>query len=356
MAALDREREKLQQFERQDRPAFDRWMAATFGTLQTELRGLGASVAEKSELVGEIEDEMFFGNCRSYHAAWRQVTERRAAIANGTFSAPAEDEEDFEDSFGSSDPFGFAPENHDDAARDSGGDSLSDREAEKLFRSFISEFAGVDPDFLDPRDYARMLRDFKASVLGKNGPGSSRIGGSSRSHRPGVGTAPNPARTRLKELYRILVRRLHPDVRADGDPRVTAVWHEVQVAYAAGDEARLETLLAFTDVRENRTGAHTTLSQWRAVVGELKAAINAVRRSLRVARRDRAWNFVRTENRTELEHKVAGELARAISRQRAQLTELEQLLDLWSKPPVSRRRPPRAKSGRPSARQSEFQF
>jgi hypothetical protein len=35
---------------------------------------------------------------------------------------------------------------------------------------------------------------------------------------------------RFKEIYRILVRRLHPDLRADGDATVSALWHEVQEA------------------------------------------------------------------------------------------------------------------------------
>jgi hypothetical protein len=359
MTALDREREKLKQIERQDLPAFDRWVAANYGPLQTELRELGVTIAEKAGLVAEIEDEVFFGNCRSYHAAWKRVTERRTAIANGTGAASPEDDDDDDDPFASFDPFGFGRK---DGARfpgqteDPDSNSPTDREAEELFRDFIFEFGGIDPDSLDPREYARMLGDFKATMLGMGASGHPRSGGSSRSARPDLDPKPNPARTRLKELYRTLVRRLHPDVRADGDPNVTAVWHEVQVAYAAGDEARLETLLAFTDVRENRAGSHTTLSQWRAVIAELKAAINAVRRSLRLARRDRAWNFVRAENRTALEAKVSSELTRALARKRAERTELEHLLDLWSKPPVSRRRPAPAKTNRQSVRQSEFQF
>ena len=40
---------------------------------------------------------------------------------------------------------------------------------------------------------------------------------------------------RIKEIYRRLVRRLHPDLRANGDATVSSLWHEVQEAYAAGE-------------------------------------------------------------------------------------------------------------------------
>src|SRR5437588_12761186 len=53
---------------------------------------------------------------------------------------------------------------------------------------------------------------------------------------------------RVKEIYRRLVRRLHPDLRADGDATVSSLWHEVQEAYAAGDVARMELLLALSDL------------------------------------------------------------------------------------------------------------
>jgi hypothetical protein len=45
--------------------------------------------------------------------------------------------------------------------------------------------------------------------------------------------------TRLKEIYRQLVRRLHPDARTDAKDGVEAIWHEVQEAYVKGDVERL---------------------------------------------------------------------------------------------------------------------
>ena len=59
---------------------------------------------------------------------------------------------------------------------------------------------------------------------------------------------------RVKELYRILVRRLHPDLRADASAAVSALWHEVQEAYAASDVAHMEILLALSDIESQQRG------------------------------------------------------------------------------------------------------
>ena len=102
-----------------------------------------------------------------------------------------------------------------------------------------------------------------------------------------------PEDARLKEVYRLLVRRLHPDTRADGDPEVSALWHEVQEAYQAGKLERLEMLLALTDIRSKSAGEHTTLYQMREVLAELRRAFEALQKSLREARKEPAWNFTR---------------------------------------------------------------
>src|SRR5205814_5812795 len=48
-------------------------------------------------------------------------------------------------------------------------------------------------------------------------------------------TKPVTIDLRVKEIYRRLVRRLHPDLRADRDASVSSLWHEVQEAYAGGE-------------------------------------------------------------------------------------------------------------------------
>src|SRR5262249_24746329 len=112
---------------------------------------------------------------------------------------------------------------------------------------------------------------------------------------------------RVKELYRRLVRRLHPDLRADGSAEVSALWHEVQEAYAADDIARMEILLAVSDI-ESRRVHDQTLSQMQIVLAELQRAQLALEKSLFEAEREEAWNFARVGPSPELQQRVESQL------------------------------------------------
>lgn len=128
-----------------------------------------------------------------------------------------------------------------------------------LFENFLRAVMGMNPDRMSDAKYEKMFGDFKANVLGHERP-----------ERQADLVPPKPLQSRIKELYRQLVRRLHPDTRAESDAEVSAVWHEVQEAYSDGNVERLEMLLAMTDLQENATGEHTSLSQMRSVLSELR--------------------------------------------------------------------------------------
>jgi hypothetical protein len=224
---------------------------------------------------------------------------------------------------------------------DGGKGAYSEEEEEELdefaatlmFEEFVRTFLGMNPDRMSDRQYDKMFAEFKANVLGKDhppGPGQ---------HRPGpereADFAPEPPKSqenRVKELYRLLVRRLHPDMKADSNAEVSALWHEVQEAYAAGNVERLETLLAFTDIQANTAGEHTSLFQMRAVLSELRSAFNALQRTLRGAKKDHAWNFARLEDRSQVEARVRREMESTVGWHEDQLRQLEALIAKWSAP------------------------
>lgn len=318
LRSVDREREKLERFEREDLPEFERWRASEFGAALTDLREMADRLAAKDDLAAEIEDEQFMSG-GSYHDAWRHVTARREAIARG--------EEPPEDEWADDDDFGSGPDEADGEWGKPPPVSL--RESEELFRRFMYEMEGIDPDQLAPRRYADLLRAFRENVLGMNvpPPPDGRNTSAKKSKVP----------ARLKEIYRLLVRRLHPDLRADGDAKVSALWHDVQEAHAAGDVERLEALLVLSDVSENRTGAATSLSQWRAAIRELKEALQAVRATLRRARRQPAWDFFRRKDRAIFGRAMAAQIEEERAALRGRLDELEALLANWARPPRGRK-------------------
>jgi hypothetical protein len=146
-----------------------------------------------------------------------------------------------------------------------------------------------------------------------------------------------PVDARVKELYRLLVRRLHPDLRADGSAAASALWHEVQEAYAASDIAHLEILLALSDIDSERFSDQTSVSQMRAVLAELTRALFALEDSLRQARDEDAWGFARSGERPGLRERVQRELEACLRTRSSRLSLLKRTIADWSRPPLLKR-------------------
>jgi hypothetical protein len=128
------------------------------------------------------------------------------------------------------------------------------------------------------------------------------------------------------------VRRLHPDLRSDGDATVSAIWHEVQEAYEAQNIERLETLLALTEVQAGADGGQATLFQMRAAMAEFNRAFQVIQRSISEAKRDPAWAFSRTPYHGPLEKRIRREIDEDLADQRWILADLERRLADWSQP------------------------
>ncbi|MDR3403587.1 MAG: hypothetical protein P4L99_13900 [Chthoniobacter sp.] len=309
MERLEKARREWKRYEREDQPAYQRWMASTFGALMSRVRELEARVRDKEALVREVEKEMYISGSTSYRAAYARVQRRRA------------------------NPEATPPPREEKKTRFQEEEELSEFEQELLFDEFVRTFLGLNPDRMSDRQHARMFADFKAKVLGQNRP------------EPPPEPEPEPDRTpeppkseqnRVKELYRLLVRRLHPDMRADNNAEVSAIWHDVQEAYATGNVERLEMLLAFTDIQSNTAGEHTSLFQMRSVLAELRNAFTALQRTLRTAKKDHAWNFARRKDRTKVADRVRREMESTLIWHEDQLRELEALIAHWSAPAKDR--------------------
>lgn len=333
MGRLDKARTEWRRFEREDQPAFQRWKASTFGALMSRIREIEALVRQKEMLVQEVEREMYFSGSRSYRASYARVQKRRdnpSPQADAQHTRPPRDE--------------TGP---DDRAAEE--EELDEFTQELLFEEFLRTFLGMNPDRMSDRQYAKMFADFKANVLGRDRPEPPPDWRSEPEPEPeSLPDPPKSTAARVKELYRVLVRRLHPDLRADSNAEVSSIWHDVQEAYAAGNVDRLEMLLAFTDIQSNTTGEHTSLFQMRSVLAELKSAFNALQRNIRVAKKDPAWNFARAGDRSKIESRLRGEMESTLAWHEDQLRQLEALIAEWSAPKQGRRPPP--------AKQEEFSY
>jgi hypothetical protein len=150
---------------------------------------------------------------------------------------------------------------------------------------------------------------------------------------------------RVKELYRILVRRLHPDLRADANAAASALWHEVQEAYAASDVPRMEILLALSDIETNRVSNQTSVAQMRMVLVELERALRALKKSLLEAEGEDAWNFAQAGPSADLRLRVERELKSDLAARTRHLDVLTKTIAEWARGPMANRQVRLARAG-----------
>lgn len=321
MARLENVRIGWHQFEREDRPAYVRWRAREFGALLSKAREVEDQIRDAQALIHEVEMEMR-RHIQDPRSAYHRVMYRRQNPG-----AAMETEPEYQ------------------GDRGAAGETrkLSEFEQETLFQEWVQKFLGTNPDKMDDEAYSSTFEVFKSHMF-RAPPEEPRSqnrqqrGEQERIPRPRDPNAeeeqlPESLDPRVKELYRRLVRRLHPDLRADGSAAVSALWHEVQEAYAASDVARMELLLALSDIESEQLGEATSFFQMRCVLEELNRACRALEKSLREAEGEDAWNFGRTGPSDDLRVRVERQLKHDLSIRMERLDLLGSTIASWAAAP-----------------------
>ena len=327
MQRLEKARIGWHKFEREDRPAFIRWRAREFGALLSEAREVEDRIRDAQALVYEVEMEMR-RRFQDPYTAYQRVMFRRANPG--------------------------AAESHEPPQRRRDGQGatrkLSDFEKEALFQEWVQKFLGTSPDKLDDHVYSSTFETFKAHmfVSGRDEPRSENEKKRPRAPEPMAAESPvgvadengadSEGDARVKQLYRTLVRRLHPDLRADGTAQVSALWHEVQEAYAANDIAHMEILLALCDIQANELAEGTSLGQMHSVLGELQRSLRALNKMLREAEGEDAWDFARVGPNDGLRLRVERQLKTDLATRTSRLDVFTRTIAEWQRPSIAVRR------------------
>lgn len=331
LSRLEAARAEWRHFDHEDKPAFQRWIAINFGPQLTLLRDGQIALREKESIIEEVEREWASAG-GSRRAAYARVMRRRKTPQHPREVEEERAPEDLED-------------DEDAAADQEAGEDIPRDEQREMFEEFLRAFMQLDPSELSASEYARMFAEFQAEVAAS--------ATESAAPPPAVSLPPAapplPERTRIKEVYRMLVRRLHPDLHPSSDSAVATIWHEVQEAYGSGHLERLEMLLALTDIQAENIGAHTSLFQIREVLAELRRGLKSMEKSLRTARKDHAWGFARSTDRSALQVKMARKFRTDLAKQYRRLQGCYALIARWSRKQRSTRRAD-------PTRQVEFSF
>jgi hypothetical protein len=217
-------------FETEEQPAFGTWLRLQCGALYSRLQILGEELSSQEFLLRQIQYEQAKTG-DSPKICYERVMDRK------------EHPEKYEDDEQEEDPWEERDEEADDF--DPWGDE-SDWEDD----------AGPFDDSFDRN------RD-----AGERGPG-------------------------VKSLFRELCRRLHPDVAGSMSSAEKELWHQVQHAYQAGDEARLELLLSHCDAVEGRKPKQSTVWNMVVLTRQIRRALRTLRRAIRDARQEPSWGFL----------------------------------------------------------------
>jgi hypothetical protein len=249
---LDAAKAEAERFEVEDKPQFAKWLSANFGALLTEIRELQEKLFQAQELVNEVQQEFYFGNYRSINKAYKDVMHRR---------------------------------NHPEEAAQK--ESEEDKEDEEFRREFEEAFNQMEDESAEEE-------------RAKSGRG--------RAARNGAGEAPGKQNNRVKDVYRKLVRLLHPDKGSKRTAKEVEWWHETQEAYETGNLEQLELILTLVEM-EHKGSKEASISVLGQLTVEFRKSLKALKRKIASLKKEIAWGFSQLTD-----------LSALMARTRAQLT------------------------------------
>lgn len=310
MREVARLNEALFEFERTIRPGYERWEQENLSALLDEEKRLDVEIHRLERIIDRVHMESLWGD-RSRKSVYQDIVREDQILERAR-------QRDQERSSKAQNPFeeqgGQSHSEDPDDDEDAGFPDI-----ERAFRTYVRFACGHDPDDLNKREYRRMFADF----CKWRGP---QDGGALR---PGRGLT-GELRQRVKELYRVLVRRLHPDSGGSHDDANRALlWHDLQEAYASQDVERMEVLLALTDLHRGHDAMHSTLYHLRKVAREMEDAARKLKARLRDAHASNAWAFWNAKDREKAGADLRAKVQSRLHDAKRQLAMLEKEVSAW---------------------------
>lgn len=273
MRDMEAVKAQLRQFEERDKPQFLRWLHHEFGTSLTEMREVSSKLRTQEELLFRIQNLSLFEGLSPRKAydyvmheqeeAQRQHREAEEERRNGGQQHRTKREKGRNSSYEEEDPFLNSSPRED------------------------NNFPPVDAKKMGKVEQERL--------------------------------------SRLKEVYRMVVRKLHPDTQQGMTQHKLDLWHQAQAAYEQEDADQLEVILALCEIEDHPSLRHTGLSVLQRLTAAFKRSIKPLKAELKKSQRDPAWNFSEKQSSEvkELSRRMRMDMERELMILREELAGIE---------------------------------
>ena len=257
---LKNRRTEIEQFETRDEPAYSKWLKQHFDREQRE------AIAILNQMHGAM--------------VWVQAIDR----AQQEKGVPDEEVYEYVRRH-LEDPSYRHPvyDNTDDADEDAA--EPPEDEVEAFFKELM-EGLGIEPGDADEE------------------PGDSMVSKASAKDRQ--------REIEIKQLYRKLARRLHPDSRNYTGSEASQHWEALQAAYERGDLEKMQTIEVLCDADESGLSIDLGLSRLTDWANHFQAELSAIQADLKAAKKHPSWKF---------SSKTAEELKRLHTRTQAEIED-----------------------------------
>jgi hypothetical protein len=254
---LHKKQALLNDFEENDRNAFQQWLNSTHGQTLTQIRELREETNAFQFILHHLS-QCAYHDYEAVPELFEELFKRKDKGTLYDYVPPKQP-----------DPFGF-DEDDEDEHWDEEEDDWDDEE---------------EDDDWDEEDNDAM-REFFDRMFGGGASGGAKSGRSSNMRRQKVAQD-----ARLKTCYRNLAKRLHPDHSELEESVRERRWHEIQEAYQKGDLEGLLRVEAICDMDEEGLSIQLGLARLRDLAAYHKSHLQPIRDALRTAKKDIAFGF-----------------------------------------------------------------
>ncbi|MFO7535914.1 MAG: hypothetical protein R6X19_09590 [Kiritimatiellia bacterium] len=286
---------QIQRYEERDLPGFSAWCHRTFGNLFVQLRRLQAALQEKQTIARAISDLAFRLDLTELDA-YREYLWRR--------------------------------ENPEQAEAD---DRRRDEEARLRLEKEEASPGKAHKKAEKPDEEWDEMHDFFASMAGL------------KPRRP---KKPEADPKTARELYRAIVRMLHPDHHGKMSEAVKHLWDVAQAAWRNRDVKTLRNVLDQCETHEVGVGNQTAVSVILQMTKRLTEATRRLRSQIRHLSRKLEWNYEARKNNPVFVRKVQTVILDDIRLVRFQHDRLARALDALEVADAKKKTPRKRKAAR----------